>query len=47
MIFDALKELFESKGNNIAAFLAEPIQGEAGVIISYDDKWPKGKGPFY
>jgi len=39
--FDALKELFESKGDNIAAFLAEPIQGEAGVIIPNDDYWPK------
>ncbi len=39
--FDALKELFESKGDNIAAFLAEPIQGEAGVIIPNDDYWLK------
>ena len=38
---NALKSLFESKGNNIAAFLAEPIQGEAGVIIPDDDYWPK------
>jgi len=39
--FDALKALFESQGNNIAAFLAEPIQGEAGVIIPNDDYWPR------
>lgn len=39
--FEALKALFESKGDNIAAFLAEPIQGEAGVIIPNDDYWPK------
>ena len=36
---NALKSLFESKGEKIAAFLVEPIQGEAGVIIPDDDYW--------
>ena len=39
--FATLKLLFESKGNNIASFLVEPIQGEAGVIVPDDDYWPK------
>ena len=39
--FDALKELFELKGDKIAAFSVEPIQGEAGVIVPDDDYWPK------
>ena len=38
---NALKLLFESKGEKIASFLVEPIQGEAGVIIPKDDYWPK------
>ncbi len=38
---DALKTLFAQKGDRIAAFLAEPIQGEAGVIVPDDDYWPK------
>ena len=37
----ALTSLFIEKGNKIAAFLAEPIQGEAGVIIPNEDYWPK------
>ena len=36
---ESLKELFEKKGDKIAAFLAEPIQGEAGVIVPDDDYW--------
>ncbi|KAI3818434.1 hypothetical protein L1987_12241 [Smallanthus sonchifolius] len=32
----ALKKLFEEKGEYIAGFLFEPIQGEAGVIIPPD-----------
>ena len=36
---DALISLFESKGEKIAAFLVEPIQGEAGVIVSDQDYW--------
>lgn len=32
----ALKKLFEEKGEHIAGFLFEPIQGEAGVIIPPD-----------
>ena len=39
--FDALKALFEQKGEYIAAYSVEPIQGEAGVIIPDDDYWPK------
>tara|TARA_B100000029_G_scaffold367010_2_gene360432 strand:+ start:3195 stop:4526 length:1332 start_codon:yes stop_codon:yes gene_type:complete len=39
--FEALKQLFEKKGEYIAAFSAEPIQGEAGVIVPDDDYWPK------
>jgi len=39
--FDALKKLFEERGNYIAAYSAEPIQGEAGVIVPDDDYWPK------
>jgi len=39
--YDALKELFELKGDRIAAFSVEPIQGEAGVIVPDDDYWPK------
>jgi ornithine--oxo-acid transaminase len=30
---DALEKLFEEKGKNIAAFIVEPIQGEAGVFV--------------
>ena len=39
--FDALKKLFEEKGEYIAAYSVEPIQGEAGVIVPDDDYWPK------
>ena len=39
--YDALKSLFEEKGDKIASYLVEPIQGEAGVIIPDDDYWPK------
>ena len=39
--YQALKNLFEEKGDKIAAFSVEPIQGEAGVIIPDDDYWPK------
>jgi len=39
--FDALKDLFEQKGELIAAYSVEPIQGEAGVIVPDDDYWPK------
>tara|TARA_Y100000590_G_scaffold123768_1_gene141623 strand:- start:4027 stop:5352 length:1326 start_codon:yes stop_codon:yes gene_type:complete len=35
----SLEELFEKKGDTIAAFLAEPIQGEAGVIVPDDNYW--------
>ena len=34
---DALKLLFESKGERIASFMVEPVQGEAGVIVPDDD----------
>ena len=39
--FDALKQLFDEKGEYIAAYSVEPIQGEAGVIVPDDDYWPK------
>jgi ornithine--oxo-acid transaminase len=32
----ALKQVFESDGENIAAFMVEPIQGEAGVNVPAD-----------
>ena len=38
--YEALKNLFEEKGEKIAAFSVEPIQGEAGVIVPDDDYWP-------
>ncbi len=33
---DALKKVFETEAENIAAFLVEPIQGEAGVFVPHD-----------
>jgi ornithine--oxo-acid transaminase len=39
--YEALKDLFERKGELIASYIAEPIQGEAGVIAPDDDYWPK------
>ena len=39
--FEALKNLFEKKGEFIAAYSVEPIQGEAGVIVPDEDYWPK------
>ena len=38
---DALEYLFEQKGDYIAAFMVEPIQGEAGVIVPDDDYFLK------
>ena len=38
---DALSELFDKKGERIACFMVEPIQGEAGVIVPDDDYLPK------
>ena len=38
---EALKALFEEKGEHIAAFMVEPIQGEAGVIVPDDDYFLK------
>ena len=40
---DALEAIFQKKSDNIAAFLVEPIQGEAGVIVPKDDYWKKVK----
>ena len=37
----ALEELFEKKGDRIASFMVEPIQGEAGVIVPDDDYFPQ------
>lgn len=37
----ALEELFRQKGDRIASFMVEPIQGEAGVIVPDDDYLPK------
>ncbi|KAL4928975.1 ornithine-oxo-acid transaminase [Aspergillus undulatus] len=34
---DALREAFEKGGANLAAFLVEPIQGEAGIVVPDDD----------
>jgi len=36
---DALTSLFEKKGDKIAAYLVEPIQGEAGVIVPDKNYW--------
>ncbi|PWY85966.1 L-ornithine aminotransferase Car2 [Aspergillus heteromorphus CBS 117.55] len=33
----ALREAFETAGPNLAAFLVEPIQGEAGIVVPDDD----------
>ncbi|NOZ04461.1 MAG: aminotransferase class III-fold pyridoxal phosphate-dependent enzyme [FCB group bacterium] len=38
---EALENLFREKGDRIAAFFAEPIQGEAGVHVPDDDYWPR------
>ncbi len=38
---EALSSLFKKKADKIAAFLVEPIQGEAGVIVPNNDYWPK------
>lgn len=37
----ALETLFAEKGERIAAFIVEPIQGEAGVILPDDDYFPQ------
>lgn len=37
----ALQRLFEQKGEYIAAYMVEPIQGEAGVIVPDDDYFIK------
>lgn len=34
---DALREAFEKVGPTLAAFLVEPIQGEAGIVVPDDD----------
>jgi ornithine--oxo-acid transaminase len=37
----ALEKLFNEKGDYIAAYMVEPIQGEAGVIVPDDDYFLK------
>jgi len=37
----ALSSLFKKRGDKIAAFLVEPIQGEAGVIVPDNNYWPQ------
>ena len=39
--YNKLKELFEQKGDLIASFMVEPIQGEAGVIVPDDNYFPR------
>ena len=41
VIRELLDLLFEQKGEYIAAYSVEPIQGEAGVIVPDKDYWPK------
>ncbi len=38
---EALRAKFEEKGDKIASFIVEPIQGEAGVIVPDDDYLPQ------
>ena len=38
---EALRSLFEEKGDRIASYLVEPIQGEAGVIVPDENYWPQ------
>ncbi len=38
---DALEAIFKEKGDRIASFMVEPIQGEAGVIVPDADYFPK------
>ena len=38
---DALENLFDKKGDYIAAYMVEPIQGEAGVIVPDDNYFIK------
>lgn len=33
----SLREAFEKAGSNLAAFLVEPIQGEAGIVVPDED----------
>ena len=34
---DGLKSAFSAHGDKIAAFLVEPIQGEAGIVVPADN----------
>jgi len=38
---DQVLAISEQVGDDIAAFIAEPIQGEAGAIVPPDDYWPR------
>ncbi len=41
---DALEQqlaICEQVGDDIAAFIAEPVQGEAGAVVPPEDYWPR------
>ena len=38
---EALEDLFKKKGDQIASYMVEPIQGEAGVIVPDDAYFPQ------
>ncbi|KAL1241641.1 Ornithine aminotransferase [Trichinella spiralis] len=40
----ALEKVLNTNGNNVAAFMVEPIQGEAGVRAAKDDEVQTGLG---
>lgn len=40
---DSLREALEAHGQDTAAFIVEPIQGEAGIVVPADDYLPQVK----